>query len=345
MPPNIIFSSDLQVDMMRKIAAKPYSRIIVLTDSNTRRACYPMLAFLPQHEVVEIEAGEEKKTLETCVKVWSELTRLKTDRKGLLIVLGGGVPGDLGGFCAATYKRGIDFILLPTTLLAQVDASVGGKLGIDFEQYKNQIGIFQQPVATIIHTPFLRTLPVEELRSGFAEVIKHGLLSDRKMWDEIKIKNLEEQDWEKLVRHSVSFKAGVVRVDPREKGLRKVLNFGHTIGHALESYFLSSSNRLLHGEAIAVGMIAESMIAFKRGLLTSGEVDDIKKYIVRIFGKTELPKDKAPILDLALQDKKNVGEKILIAVPKGIGNNVWDVEVTGEEIMSALEFYASIQII
>ncbi len=339
LPRHITLSHNLQLALEQAIAAKPYSRLVVLVDSNTRTACYPQLRFLPAHEVIEIEAGEEGKNLQTCIKVWSELTRLKIDRKGLLIILGGGVPGDLGGFCAATYKRGIGFILLPTTLLSQVDASVGGKLGIDFEQYKNHIGVFQEPVATIIYSPFLQTLPMAELRSGFAEVIKHCLVSDKAMWDDIRKKKLDEQDWIQLTRHSVLFKAGVVKVDPREKGMRKVLNFGHTIGHALESYFLPTSKRLLHGEAIAVGMVAESWLANQKGLLTLEELDEIKNYVTKIFGKVELPIDKLPILNLALQDKKNVGEKILLAVPNGIGQSIWDVEVGSGEILAALEFY------
>lgn len=339
LPSNIIFSHNLKPDLQRVITSKRYSKIVVLTDSNTNRHCYSKLGFLNAHDRIEMEAGEKNKTLETCVKVWSRLTHLKVDRKGLLIVLGGGVPGDLGGFCAATYKRGIDFILLPTTLLSQVDSSVGGKLGIDFEQYKNHIGVFQEPVATLIHTPFLQTLPTEELRSGFAEVIKHCLLSDKPMWDAIKTKELGAQDWDTLTKHSVKFKADVVHIDPREKGLRKVLNFGHTIGHALESYFLSGPKPLLHGEAIAIGMIAESWIAAKKGLIQPRELDEIRSFIQSVFGMVQLPKDKSAILDLTLQDKKNEGDKIMISVPKSIGQNVWDVEVSKEEIVSALEFY------
>jgi 3-dehydroquinate synthase len=342
LPSNIIFSSHLAQDLDRVLAAKPYSRIVVLVDSNTHKACYPKLQFLKAHDIIEIEPGEAAKNLDTCAKVWSELTRLKIDRKGLLIVLGGGVAGDLGGFCACTYKRGIDFILLPTTLLSQVDASVGGKLGIDFEGYKNHIGVFQEPTATLIHTNFLETLPQDELRSGFAEVTKHCLLSDKKKWDEIKTKTLEAQDWGDLTRHSVKFKAGVVRVDPREKGLRKVLNFGHTVGHALESYFLSTSKRLLHGEAIAIGMVAESWIAFQRKILSIQELVEITDYVIGIFGTVELPKDKSTIIQIALQDKKNVGDKILIAVPKGIGECVWDVEITEREILDSLSFYEGI---
>jgi 3-dehydroquinate synthase len=341
LPPNIIFSHNLQTDVDGVLAGKSYSKIFVLTDSNIRKSCYHRLSFLPKHEVIEIEPGEKNKNLKTCSFIWSRLTSFNADRKSLLIILGGGVAGDMGGFCAATYKRGIDFIILPTTLLSQVDASVGGKLGIDFSEYKNHIGVFQEPVATLIHTPFLDSLPLAELRSGFAEIIKHCLLSDIGMWDEIRTKTLDNQDWERLAKHSVLFKAGVVRIDPRESGLRKVLNFGHTIGHALESFFLLSSNRLLHGEAIAIGMIAESWIANKRGWLTKAELSDVQSFIVQIFGKVELPADKSGIIQLTLQDKKNVGDKIQIAVPKGIGNNIWDIPVTVEEVKGGLDYYES----
>ena len=341
LPSNILFSTHLQKDLELVMSKKAYSQVIVLTDTNTRKACYPKLKLTRAHSILEMAAGEENKNLETCVKIWSELTRLKVDRKGLLLVLGGGVPGDLGGFCAATYKRGIDFILAPTTLLSQVDASVGGKLGIDFEQYKNHIGVFQTPVATVIHTPLLETLPQAELRSGFAEVIKHCLISDKAMWDVIKKKKLEDQDWQELTMHSVKFKAGVVRIDPRETGFRKVLNFGHTIGHALESYFLTSGNRILHGEAIAIGMIAESWIANQKGLLTNEELDEITKYFIWVYGKVTLPKEKSEILKLVMQDKKNVGDKILMAVPDGIGQSKWDVEVSAEEISKAFNYYGN----
>jgi 3-dehydroquinate synthase len=341
LPSNVIITSQMKNDIQQVLAKKNYSRVVVLTDTNTRLACYPKLnSDLPAHDVIEIEAGEEHKNLATCSKVWEALTELKVDRKGVLIVLGGGVPGDLGGFCAATYKRGIDFILLPTTLLSQVDASVGGKLGIDFQGFKNHIGVFQEPVATIIDTQFLETLPPAELRSGFAEVIKHCLLSDKGMWDVIRNKKLEEQDWNGLVAHSVAFKAGVTKADPRESGLRKILNFGHTIGHALESYFLNTSNRLLHGEAIAIGMIAESWIAQQKGLLTPYELTEIKNFLVQIFGRVQLPGNFSPIIDLTLQDKKNVGDKIQIAVPQGIGQHVWDISIANQEIQQALAYYS-----
>jgi 3-dehydroquinate synthase len=340
LPAHVIITNQMKNDLHQVISKKNYSKLIVLVDSNTRKACYPKLnSELPAHQVIEIEAGEERKNLATCAHVWQQLTDLNTDRKGLLIVLGGGVPGDLGGFCAATYKRGIDFILLPTTLLSQVDASVGGKLGIDFHGFKNHIGVFQEPLATIIDTRFLETLSQAELRSGFAEVIKHCLLSDRGMWDVIRKKNLADQDWSALVQHSVSFKASVTQADPKESGLRKILNFGHTVGHALETYFLNTPNRLLHGEAIAIGMIAESWLAQQKNLISMDELNQIQSYITGLYGKVQLPVEKGPIVSLARQDKKNVGDKILIAVPKGIGSPVWDVETSEAGIVDALNFY------
>ena len=341
LPENVIITIQIKEDLNTVISKKNYSKIVVLVDSNTRKYCYPKLNLaLPEHKVIEMEAGEINKTLSTCSKVWQTLTDLNADRQSLMIILGGGVPGDLGGFCAATYKRGIDFILIPTTLLSQVDASVGGKLGIDFNQFKNHIGVFQEPVATIIDANFLVTLPENELRSGFAEVIKHSLIGDRNMWDVIRTKSLHQLDWSILTQHSVAFKAKVTKQDPKESGLRKILNFGHTIGHAVESYFLNTSKPLLHGEAIAIGMITESWIAQQKKLLTESELNEIKTYILKIFGKIVLPTDVSSIIKLTHQDKKNSGHKILISVPKQIGSSVWDVEVTEAEIIHALEFYS-----
>ena len=320
-----------------------YSQIGVLVDENTRKSCYSVIQNqLPAHKLIEIPAGEENKTLETCTKVWEQLTENKFDRHSLLIILGGGVLGDLGGFCAATYKRGIDFLLIPTTLLAQVDASIGGKLGIDFQHYKNHIGVFQEPVSTQISPIFLETLPERELRSGFAEVIKHCLISDRAMWETISSRSLKDQDWNVLIKHSAEFKLSVIRQDPKEKGLRKILNFGHTIGHAIESYFLDHNERLFHGEAIAVGMICESYIGFKKEMISRSDLDQISNFISKIYGKVNLPEVDL-IITLMAQDKKNKGNKILMALTEGIGKAVWDIEVSREEIEEALRGYASIQ--
>lgn len=311
-------------------------------DVNTEQHCYPLLkSALPAHDIIIIEAGEEHKNLEACQQVWEKLTQFHFDRHSLLLILGGGVIGDLGGFCAATFKRGIDFALLPTTLLSQVDASVGGKLGIDFQQYKNHIGVFCEPAATLICPTFLNSLPERELRSGFAEVIKHCIISDRPMWDVLRKKSLANQDWNVLIPHSVAFKKEVVETDPKESGLRKILNFGHTVGHAVESYFLST-NRIFHGEAIAVGMICESFIGWKKNLISKEELDEISAYLKEVYPPVTLPSVRKPILDLMSQDKKNKGNRIFMALTKGIGQAVWDVEVSAEEIDASLDYYQSI---
>ncbi|MBS1508127.1 MAG: 3-dehydroquinate synthase [Bacteroidetes bacterium] len=320
-----------------------YSQTCVLVDSNTRIHCYPALRdFLPPHELIEVPAGEEQKNITTCQLIWQKLTDKHFDRHSLVIVLGGGVLGDMGGFCAATYKRGIDFVLVPTTLLAQVDASVGGKLGIDFNDFKNQIGVFCEPQSTVINTHFLKTLPLRELRSGFAEVVKHCLISDAAMWETIRKKSLDEQNWEVLVKHSVDFKKSVTETDPREKGLRKILNFGHTIGHALESYFLTQENRIFHGEAIAMGMIMESFIATEKKLISEPELHEIVNYLIKIFGKESSPWKDATVISLMTQDKKNRGAEILAALPEGIGKAKWDVSITEKEIVKSFDFYRSL---
>ncbi|MEI9918638.1 MAG: 3-dehydroquinate synthase [Bacteroidota bacterium] len=335
---SVQIDSDIRLLVDSFFDKKKYSQVVVLTDRNTRVQCYPLAAkSIPGHEIIEIEAGETYKNIDTCQVIWQRMTDLRLDRHALLVVLGGGVLGDMGGFCAATYKRGIDFLLLPTTLLSQVDASVGGKLAIDFNGIKNHIGVFQLPVATLIGTEFLKTLPFRELRSGFAEVIKHCIIGDRKMWDEIRKKDLAAQDWQTVIRHSVEFKWQVVTEDPKEKGRRKILNFGHTIGHALETYFLETKDRLYHGEAIAAGMIAESFIARKKGLITADEEAQIVSYLDKIYGRIKVSNDPQ-IMEIMRQDKKNKGNKILMALPQGIGNATWDVEVSEEQVIESLSF-------
>ncbi len=342
LPGHIVIESNPSKALSEFLVKSAYSSICVLVDEHTEALCYPLIEkSLPQHKVIRVKSGEEFKDITTCSLIWQQLTDLTIDRHGLLIILGGGVLGDMGGFCAATYKRGIDFVLMPTTLLSQVDASVGGKLGIDFQHYKNHIGLFQEPVSTLICTDFLNTLPARELRSGFAEVIKHCLISDAAMWNKVRINSLDNQDWKSLVMHSVEFKWSVVEVDPKEKGLRKILNFGHTVGHAVEGYFLGKGNRIFHGEAIAVGMLCESYLAYKKDLLNKEGLDHITEYILKIFGKIEIPQLNEPILAGMLQDKKNKGNKILMALTKGIGKAVWDIEISEEEIKSSLTYYAS----
>ena len=325
--------------------AHDFSDIAVLADNHTFRFCYPELKpLLPKHTLIRIKSGEEQKHIATCELIWDALTRANFDRHALVLNLGGGVIGDMGGFCAATYKRGISFVQLPTTLLAQVDASVGGKLGIDFRGFKNHIGVFQQPNAVLIDPHFLTTLPERELRSGFAEVIKHCLIADATMWDEIRRRDLAEQDWTALITHSVAVKQRVVEQDPTEKGLRKILNFGHTLGHAVETYFLNlPRKRLLHGEAIAVGMIAEAFIAFEKKKIDQQLLNATEEYLFSVYGNVKLSdEDIEPILSLTVQDKKNRGNQVRMALLDGPGSCTFDIPVTTAEMRRGLDFYRGI---
>jgi 3-dehydroquinate synthase len=324
------------------LAQSDFSAIAVVVDNHTYRFCYPELkALLPKHTLIRIKAGEEQKHLATCELIWDALTRANFDRHALVLNLGGGVIGDMGGFCAATYKRGISFVQAPTTLLSQVDASVGGKLGIDFRGFKNHIGVFQLPDTVLIDPTFLQTLPERELRSGFAEVIKHCLIADATQWNDIRRRDLDEQDWPALVAHSVAVKQRIVEQDPTEKGIRKILNFGHTIGHAVETYFLTQPRkRLLHGEAIAVGMVAEAFIAFQKKMIDETLLTQIEEYLFAIYGKVKLTNDDiAPILALTLQDKKNRGSQVLMSLLDGPGSCAFDVPVTSADMRASLVFY------
>jgi 3-dehydroquinate synthase len=343
MTDNIIFSSDAAADLSRFLEQKKYSKVTVLSDMNTSKYCYPKVqSKMAAHDKIVIESGEEAKNIATCEVIWSKMTDMAMDRHAVLVVIGGGVLGDMGGFCAATYKRGIDFILIPTTLLSQVDASIGGKLGVDFNHYKNHIGVFQTPVLTLLDAGFLSTLPEEEKRSGFAEVIKHALIADKRMWDVIKRNSLGEQDWKSLLKHSVDVKLNIVSEDPYEKGLRKSLNLGHTIGHALETYLLNEKRKILHGEAVAAGLICEGFLARERQMLAADEFDDLCTYIRRIFGKVTFREEETEaIAALAKQDKKNKGNKILCVLLEGIGKARWDCEVRPEDVKRALSFYCS----
>ena len=319
-----------------------FSDLAVIADNHTFRFCYPDLKpLLPKHTLIRIKSGEEQKHIATCELIWDALTRSNFDRHALVVNLGGGVIGDMGGFCAATYKRGIAFVQVPTTLLSQVDASVGGKLGIDFRGFKNHIGVFQQPNAVLIDPVFLATLPERELRSGFAEVIKHCLIADATMWNEIRRRDLDEQDWNTLVAHSVAVKQRIVVQDPTEKGIRKILNFGHTLGHAIETYFLKQPRkRLLHGEAIAVGMVAEAFMAFQKKMIDQTLLTEIEEYIFAVYGNVRLPdEDIEPILVLTGQDKKNRGHQVRMSLLDGPGNCAFDIAVTTAEMRRGLEFY------
>lgn len=325
------------------LSSKQYSKIIVIADNNTKRHCYPILkAFLPKHSIVTVPSGEAHKTLATCEKIWEAMTKDELDRHALVINVGGGVIGDMGGFCAAVYKRGIDFIQVPTTLLSQVDASVGGKLGIDFQGFKNHLGVFNIPKSVLIDPVFLKTLPEREIRSGFAEIVKHCLIADGAKWEEIRAKDFEEQKWPDLIAHSVKIKQQVVDQDPTEKGLRKILNFGHTLGHAVETCFLNKGpkERLFHGEAIAVGMIMEAYLSFERKMIDQQTLTDIEEFLFATYGKVKIkPEDIEEIIALTRQDKKNKGKEIRFSLLSGAGQCAFDIVVTAAEMRRSIAYY------
>ena len=319
------------------------TRVFVLVDGNTSRLCLPLLEkHLPaDYCLIEIPAGEEYKTLESCSKVWSVLTEQHADRHAVLVNLGGGVVTDLGGFAAALYKRGIRFVQVPTTLLAQVDASVGGKTGVDFQGYKNQLGVFQAPAAVFIEPQFLQTLDPRQLKSGYAEVLKHWLIADADAFNQNRRLGWLTDDWTSIIRESVALKQGIVAQDPLESGPRKLLNFGHTVGHALESYLLTQPGReALHGEAVAAGLVCESWLSVQRGLLSLDELDKIETFIFSVFDKLNfVGLETAAIAEFALQDKKNSGATINCTLLHGLGNGVYDQPVTLAEIAEALRYY------
>jgi 3-dehydroquinate synthase len=337
-----VIISPISESLKTFLTTHDYSKIIVLTDTNTKRLCYPIIKdSLLKHTVITVKHGEENKNLQTCEIIWSAMTEAQLDRYALMINLGGGVIGDMGGFCAATYKRGIDFIQIPTTLLSQVDASVGGKLGIDFQGFKNHLGVFTLPNAVLIDPIFLKTLSEREKRSGFAEILKHCLIQDVNKWNEIRGKDLADQNLPDLIAHSVEIKKKVVEKDPTEKGLRKILNFGHTLGHAIETFFLpQGKKRLFHGEAIATGMVCESYIAYKRGLIDERTLEQIEEFIFSIYGKVDIAEaDFDAIIELTLQDKKNKGKEVRFSLINAAGSCLYDIVVTKNEMKKALEYY------
>lgn len=342
LPENISLTNDLSKGLSSFLEDRKYSKIAVLVDENTLSSCWPLLKdHLPSSHLIEIKSGESNKTIETCGMVWASMTKAGLDRKALLINLGGGVIGDMGGFCAATYKRGIDFIQIPTTLLSQSDASVGGKLGIDFMGYKNHIGLFKAPEHIFIDPTFLKTLPLRELKSGYAEVIKHALIADNNYWEILIAKDLNHQEWEKHIRHSVKVKSKIVEKDPKEAGLRKILNFGHTVGHGIESYFLEKAGkRLLHGEAIAAGMVCEAYLSFKKSNLNEQDLKAVTAYLIATYGVVAIEvAAMEEISQLVTQDKKNEKNTIKCSLLHHLGKAVYDIAVTPDEIIASLEYY------
>jgi len=322
-----------------------YSKIFIFCDENSSKFCLPhlikLVPMLIGAELIEIEPGEESKTLPICLDVWKTICESKADRKSIVINLGGGVVCDMGGFIASLYNRGLRFFHIPTTLLSQVDASVGGKLGVDLDSYKNQIGLFRNPDMVLIDPTFLETLPKRHFLSGFAEVFKHALIADIDYWklliqlDFDNINNIED-----ILYHSISIKNKIVHEDWEEKGPRKILNFGHTIGHALESQSLQKNRGLLHGEAIAIGMAVETLLSKSKGLLSNEECIEILDTLVEIFTLEKIDMfEFNDLLKWMQQDKKNFDGQINFTLLSSIGKAEINSNCIVNDIKDALNKY------
>jgi len=342
-----IFFENSLAELKKFVDAGKYSRSFILTDEHTSVHCLPLVqaAFDGQEnfDIIEVSSGEESKTIDFCIGIWKMLIDFEADRKALLINLGGGVITDMGGFAASTFKRGIDFVHVPTTLLSQVDASVGGKTGIDMDNIKNIIGTFTQPKAVFISDEFLKTLPERQILSGVAEMLKHGLIMDAAYWEALKTGDLSMPS-AALIHRSVEIKNEVVIEDPTEKGIRKALNFGHTIGHAVETNSLINDKRpLTHGEAIALGMICEAYLSHKKTGLSSADLDEIVKVINSLYPKYNLADTNFDTLcAIMLKDKKNQNGNINCTLLTNIGQCVLDNICTNDELCESLSFYANL---
>ncbi len=330
------------------LVGKSYTNIGILVDENTALYCLPKLKECLNNYnyfVIEISSGEDFKNLETCQEIFEHMLEMGADRHSLLINLGGGVIGDMGGFCASTYMRGIDFVQIPTTLLSQVDSSVGGKLGVDFQMVKNIIGVFNNPQLVIIDNEMLLTLDKEQLRSGFAEVVKHGLISDASLYEDVSGPDfgLDPKYFNnELLYRSILVKKDVVEKDPYEKGLRKILNYGHTIGHAVETESWNLDEPLLHGEAIFVGMICENYMAYAKNLLSEDVMNAVNQTLKTLFYRAEVVENADKIIEHMRKDKKNQNKKMFAALINDIGSSIPATEISEEEVLNSLSYYKNI---
>ncbi len=297
---------------------KKFEKIAILVDENTKKYCLPLLlercSLLEKSVIIQIDSGEENKNIQTCNTIWRSLIEHNFNRNSLIINLGGGMIGDIGGFVASTYKRGINFIQIPTTLLAMSDASVGSKLGINFMHNKNQIGLYNDPLQVLINIEFLKTLPRNQLLSGFSEIIKHALIADKNYWDLLIKTSFDNLNWEDIIIRSVEIKNKIVMKDPFENNERKKLNFGHTFGHAIESYYLEKSKPIPHGEALALGMILE---------IKMSQIPNYERIINFIKTHLNIPNNPkiSELKKWLINDKKNTSDKINFTLLKNIGES------------------------
>ena len=345
MKQRIIISKQLQTDLAKAIAECEHDRIFVLVDETTNKLCWSLVKdylCLKDAQTIIIGATDRRKNLDTLVHVWESLQQGKATRHSLLINLGGGMVTDLGGFAASTYKRGINFINVPTTLLAMVDASVGGKTGINFGGLKNEIGVFNDAEFVLLDTNWLRTLDEANIRSGYAEMLKHGLIADDTMWAELINFNLAQPNLRQLasmLNKSVRIKERIVTEDPHEKGIRKALNLGHTFGHAFESWAMKRQP-VLHGYAVAFGLIAELYLATTQTDFPTERMRQTVNFIRAYYGSLPITCNDYPeLIELMHHDKKNHGNEINVTLLDGIGDIRIDQTITEEDIKEALDFF------
>ena len=339
----VVISKDLQKALSEAIAECRHDKLFVLVDETTEQFCLPVIAgfsCMQEAQRIVIGATDTHKTLDTLSHVWAELQRMGATRHSLLINLGGGMVTDLGGFAASTFKRGLEYINIPTTLLSMVDASVGGKTGINFGGLKNEIGVFNNANCVILDTIFLRTMDAENLLSGYAEMLKHGLISNEQTWAELLSMDLNDLDkLGDLVEKSVAVKQRIVTEDPTEHGIRKALNLGHTVGHAFESLALERKP-ILHGYAVAYGLVVELYLCCVKTGFPQDKMRQTVGFIKENYGKMDITCDDYPnLIELMHHDKKNVGTDINFTLLGGIGDIRINQTATEEEIKEALDFY------
>ncbi len=343
---NITISNNVFKALNAFLATKNYTFYFILCDENTLQHCLPHVIInckpLQAAQIIEIESGEKSKSIETASMIWQTLLEQQADKNTLIINLGGGVVSDLGGFCASVYKRGIDFIHIPTSLLAMADASVGGKTGIDFFDFKNILGTFSQPKAVFIEPDFLKTLPNRHLKNGLAEIFKIALVADKSFWKKLTTiqSNLSFIDY---IFKSIELKNNIVLKDPLDSGLRKSLNFGHSIGHAIESLTMNEKDALLHGEAIVIGMMIESHMAYQKKLISKAILSEIILTLKTNFKPQKISNyNFDTIIRFIKNDKKNTKQKITFALISAIGKSKWDVQVSESQIEKAFVYFNSV---
>ena len=341
----VIISTHLENELVTALSECEHDKLFVLTDTTTEELCLPVLQkfyCMKDAQVISILPTDMAKNIESLMLVWQGLQKGGASRHSCLVNLGGGMVTDLGGFAASTFKRGINFINIPTTLLAMVDASVGGKTGINFGGLKNEIGVFNDSKYVILDAEFLKTLDAENICSGYAEMLKHGLISTEEMWEELVSFDLEKPDLKQLQRmvgDSVKVKERIVEQDPHEKGIRKALNLGHTFGHAFESWALKR-NPILHGYAVAFGLIPELYLSVAKTGFPVEKMRQTVQYIKEYYGTLDITcDDYDELIELMHHDKKNQNGIINFTMLGGIGDIRINQTATTEEIKEALDFF------